>query len=219
MKDQITTPTGKKLIGSVAFNENNGQSNTQNTQKPINPQLQPQNLNVILSQNEEECYNEKELYSAIRPERPPEVGRGVPYTKPKNSSQKKPTKTPAITRKVTTRSHLEEIKPTTSSQTTPTQDIAMETDLPTESIRKKTTAKRAQPDVSYNIVTDVLDKPANISVRDLIATTPKYRKELIGACRPKRLYTKANKDQPTVAIIEDEDINTTALRKHVYQKP
>ncbi|KAG1017170.1 hypothetical protein G6F26_011948 [Rhizopus arrhizus] len=200
----------KKLNGSVAFNENNGQSNTQKTQKSIKPQLRPQNLNVILTQKEED-YNEKELYSAIRPERPPEVGRGVPYTKPKNSSQKKPIKAPAITRKVTTRSHLEEIKPTTSSRITPTQDIEMETDLPIEPIQKKATTKRVQPDVNYNIVTDVLDKPANISVRDLIATTPKYRKELIGACRPKRLHSKTNKDQQTVALIEDEDINTTAV--------
>ncbi|KAG0846995.1 hypothetical protein G6F17_012933 [Rhizopus arrhizus] len=204
------TTVGKKLNGSVAFNENNGQSNTQNTQKSIKPQLQPQNLNVILTQKEDD-YSEKELYSAIRPERPPEVGRGVPYTKPKNSSQKKTIKAPAITRKVTTRSHLEEIKPTTSSQTTPTQDIEMETDLPIEPIQKKATTKRVQPDVNYNIVTDVLDKPAYISVRDLISTTPKYRKELIGACRPKRLHSKTNKDQQTVALIEDEDINTTAV--------
>ncbi|KAG0816919.1 hypothetical protein G6F19_012848 [Rhizopus arrhizus] len=87
----------------------------------------------------------------------------------------------------------------------------METDLPIEPIKRRTLKKRSQPDVSYDIVTDVLDKPANISVRDLISSTPRYRRDLIGACRPKRMSTKTNETQQTMAIMEDEDINTTAV--------
>ncbi|KAG0925751.1 hypothetical protein G6F57_016605 [Rhizopus arrhizus] len=212
--DQSTTtkPTGKKLNGSVVYKENNGQSDTQNIKKSINKQQQQstQQLNAILTQNEEE-YTDKELYSAIRPEKPPEVRRGVPYTKSKLPNQKKPAKESTTNRKVITRSHLEEIKPTTNSQTTATQNVEMETDLPIEPIKRRTLKKRSQPDVSYDIVTDVLDKPANISVRDLISSTPRYRRDLIGACRPKRMSTKTNETQQTMAIMEDEDINTTAV--------
>ena len=87
----------------------------------------------------------------------------------------------------------------------------MDANLSIEPIKKKAPRKRIQSESSYDIVTDVLDKPANISVRDLITTTPKYRRDLIGACRLKRMNTKANETQQTMALIEDEDINTTAV--------
>ncbi|KAG1467457.1 hypothetical protein G6F57_013005 [Rhizopus arrhizus] len=89
----------------------------------------------------------------------------------------------------------------------------METDLPIEKVQTKTPRKnprREPPAISYNIVEDVLDQPANISVRDLITTTPRLRRDLIGACRLKRKSPNKKRSQETMALIEDEDINTTA---------
>jgi len=57
------------------------------------------------------------LYTAIRPDKPPEVTRAVPYTKTRTTAQKKSAKPTVITKRVTTRSHLEEIKPSNNNQT------------------------------------------------------------------------------------------------------
>ncbi len=94
----------------------------------------------------------------------------------------------------------------------------MDIDLPVKEIERKTPrqrVKREQPDISYNIVNDVLEQPAKISVRDLITTTPKFRRELISACRPKRKIVNKQVSQQTMALIEDDDINTTAVYSKV----
>ncbi|KAG0925820.1 hypothetical protein G6F61_013595 [Rhizopus arrhizus] len=119
-------------------------------------QKQTQHLNAILTENESR--NEKELYTAIRPDKPPEVTRAVPYTKTRTTAQKKSAKPTVVTKRVTTRSHLEEIKPSNNNQTHTNQDIEMETDLPIEPIKKKQ-SKRTQPISSYDITTDILDRP------------------------------------------------------------
>jgi hypothetical protein len=129
------------------------------------------------------------LYTAIRPEKPPEATRAVPYTKTRTTAQKKTAKPTAVTKRVTTRSHLEEIKPSTNNQTYTNQDIEMETDLPIESIKKKQ-PKRTQSTLSYVIAADILDRPTNATFRDLINDVPKYRRQLAGVCRTKRIATK-----------------------------
>ncbi|KAG1509391.1 hypothetical protein G6F45_012154 [Rhizopus arrhizus] len=189
--------------------ENNGQSNTQYNQKSINQQQQ--HLNAILTQSEDRHSRQKDLYAAIRPERPPEVTPGIPYTKGRLATQDKQKKPAVTTRRITTKKHLEEIRPENSSVNDTA--VRMETDLPMEKVQTKTPRKnprREPPVISYDIVKDVLDQPANISVRDLITTTPRLRKDLIGACRPKRKSPNKKGPQETMALIEDEDINTTA---------
>ncbi|KAG1124026.1 hypothetical protein G6F38_013931 [Rhizopus arrhizus] len=88
-------------------------------------------LNAILTDK----YNnkQKDLYAAIRPERPPDVATATPYpnSRPTNKEKGKQVAKPTITRKVTTRSHIEEVKnPTPVQQTQPTRTEAMDTDLP-----------------------------------------------------------------------------------------
>lgn len=87
----------------------------------------------------------------------------------------------------------------------------IDTDLPMEEVKRKTPRRKSQqPVITYNIVSEVLDQPARISVRDLITTTPKFRRDLASACRIRR---KSVEDLPrqTIAQIEDDDINTTAV--------
>ncbi|EIE91156.1 hypothetical protein RO3G_15867 [Rhizopus delemar RA 99-880] len=210
----FTRSNSKKLDGSIVFNnESNGQSNTQKPTKSINQskqqlQKQTQHLNAILTENENR--NEKELYTAIRPDKPPEVTRAVPYTKTRTTAQKKTAKPSVVTKRVTTRSRLEEIKPSNNNQTHTNQDIEMETDLPIEPIKKKQ-PKRTQSIPSYDIATDILDRPANATFRDLINDVPKYRRQLAGFCRTRRTATKNQDSQQTVAIIEDDEFNTTAV--------
>ncbi|KAG1066749.1 hypothetical protein G6F42_026606 [Rhizopus arrhizus] len=86
----------------------------------------------------------------------------------------------------------------------------METDLPIEHIKKKQ-PKRTQPIPSYDIATDILDRPTNATFRDLINDVPKYRRQLAGVCRTRRTATKNQDSQQTVAIIEDDEFNTTAV--------
>ncbi|KAG1471608.1 hypothetical protein G6F57_011319 [Rhizopus arrhizus] len=230
--DYVTKPAVKKLDGSVVFNnEINGQSNTHHN-KPINqsqlnqhqyqnnntsPQ-QSRHLNAILTQNESDSNNKRELYAAVRPEKPPEVAKGVPYKKTRPTPQEKQTRTPVITRKVSTRQHFEEINPSTTNQIVTNKSKDMDIDLPVKEMERKTPRqrlKREQPDISYNIVNDVLEQPAKISVRDLITTTPKFRRELISACRPKRKIANKQVPQQTMSLIEDDDINTTAVYSKV----
>ncbi|KAG1135891.1 hypothetical protein G6F38_012454 [Rhizopus arrhizus] len=128
--DYTTKPAVKKLDGSVVFNnEINGQSNT-HLNKPIHQsqlnQHQYQNnktsppqsrhLNAILTQNESDSNYKRELYAAVRPEKPPEVAKGVPYKKTRPTPEEKQTRTPVITRKVSTRQHIEEINPSATNQ-------------------------------------------------------------------------------------------------------
>ncbi|ORE12217.1 hypothetical protein BCV71DRAFT_144418, partial [Rhizopus microsporus] len=90
----------------------------------------------------------------------------------------------------------------------------METDLPIEPVEqtkaKRRAVKRSPPDINYDIVSDVLDKTANITIRDLIKVANPLRKQLNDASKIKRKPAKPTENKNTVAFIEDEDLNTTA---------
>lgn len=132
----------------------------------------------MISENEHNYHRKsQELYAAIRPERPPEV-TSVPYPQkrpaPQEIVKEKPKR--VIIRKATTRKHLEELKP--QNQASNDARIAhnieeqaqeeMETDLPIEPVEqtkaKRRAVKRSPPDINYDIVSDVLDKTANITM-------------------------------------------------------
>ncbi|KAG1484300.1 hypothetical protein G6F46_013717 [Rhizopus delemar] len=121
--------------------------------------------------------------------------------------------------KVTTRKQLGELKSTSTAtpQNITPPNTNIDTDLPMEEVKRKTPRRKSQqPVITYDIVSEVLDQPARISVRDLITTTPKFRRDLASACRIRR---KSVEDLPqqTIAQIEDDDINTTAIAEQ--QKP
>ncbi|ORE00682.1 hypothetical protein BCV72DRAFT_326708 [Rhizopus microsporus var. microsporus] len=90
----------------------------------------------------------------------------------------------------------------------------METDLPIEPVEqakpKRRFVKKTSPDIDYDIVSDVLDKTANITIRDLIKVANPLRKQLNDASKVKRKPAKSTENKNTVAFIEDEDLNTTA---------
>jgi hypothetical protein len=119
----------------------------------------------MVSENEHNYHcKSQELYAAIRPERPPEVA-SVPYPQKRPVSQdalkEKPKR--VITRKATTRKHLEELKPQNQISNDThiihnTEDQAqeeMETDLPIEQVEpskpKRRIVKRSPPDINYDI--------------------------------------------------------------------
>ncbi|KAG0898803.1 hypothetical protein G6F33_013282 [Rhizopus arrhizus] len=148
-------------------------------------------LNAILTDK----YNnkQKDLYAAIRPERPPDVATTTPYpnSRPTNKEKGKQVAKPTITRKVTTRSHIEEVKNSTPvQQTQPTRTEAMDTDLPIQdkinSRLNKARTRRIEPDIKYDIVSNVLKQKADIEIGDLITVAPSLRKKLVEECRPKR---------------------------------
>ena len=102
-------------------------------------------------------------------------------------------------------------------QTQPTRTEAMDTDLPIQdkanSRLNKPRTRRIEPDIKYDIVSDVLKQKADIEIGDLITVAPSLRKKLVEECRPKRKpRQERNKQatQQTMALIEDEEINTTA---------
>ncbi|KAG0927323.1 hypothetical protein G6F32_012920 [Rhizopus arrhizus] len=93
----------------------------------------------------------------------------------------------------------------------------MDTDLPIQdkinSRLNKARTRRIEPDIKYDIVSDVLKQKADIEIGDLITVAPSLRKKLVEECRPKRKpRQERNKQatQQTMALIEDEEINTTA---------
>ncbi|EIE84462.1 hypothetical protein RO3G_09172 [Rhizopus delemar RA 99-880] len=96
-----------------------------------------------------------------------------------------------------------------------TRTEAMDTDLP---IQRKVTEKsnkprtrRIEPDIKYDIISDVLKQKADIEIGDLITVAPSLRKKLVDECRPKRKSRQSQQvAQQTMALIEDEEINTTA---------
>ncbi|KAG0817456.1 hypothetical protein G6F19_012791 [Rhizopus arrhizus] len=206
-----------RINGNQITNPKNGQLNTQKDTKPIKTPKQQQ-LNAILTDK----YNnkQKDLYAAIRPERPPDVATTTPYpnSRPTNKEKGKQVAKPIITRKVTTRSHIEEVKNSTPvQQTQSTRTEAMDTDLPIQdkinSRLNKPRTRRIEPDIKYDIVSDVLKQKADIEIGDLITVAPSLRKKLVEECRPKRKpRQERNKQatQQTMALIEDEEINTTA---------
>ncbi|KAG0923138.1 hypothetical protein G6F30_013937 [Rhizopus arrhizus] len=93
-----------------------------------------------------------------------------------------------------------------------TQPAMMDTDLPILSEKpKKIRAKTKPLPIEYNIVSDVLQRKADITVGDLMIASPTIRRQLSSACKPKRITIQETDPKNTMALIEDEDINTTAL--------
>lgn len=94
----------------------------------------------------------------------------------------------------------------------------METELPIKPVKKKViqgVSKRIKPVTKYDVVADVLDKPANITVRDLLTENPKYRRRLTSACKSTRTLMQAQGIEETIALIEDEETDTTAVYSQV----
>ncbi|KAG0780848.1 hypothetical protein G6F21_011943 [Rhizopus arrhizus] len=191
--------TVKKLNGSVTFKQGNGQSNTQNNTKPINKTQQHQ-LNALLTETEnKKSKHNKDLYAAIRPERPPEVGTATPYPKIRQAKDKgKQVAGPSVTKRVTTRSHIEEVNPTTRPKVSmQPQHFDVDMDLP---IQEKPH--------------HVLRHKADIDIGDLITVAPSLRRKLVSECRPKRKPKQeqtSQQSQQTMALLEDEELNTTAV--------
>ncbi|KAG1514733.1 hypothetical protein G6F45_011487 [Rhizopus arrhizus] len=209
-------------MGSIAFdNQKNGQSNTHQYTKPINKPTSQHHLNALITEGEYDPYNH-ELCAAVRPDRPPEVisSRVAPYSKGKASSKRKEPEKPTVTKRVTTRRHMEEINQPPIQKITTDQNMDMDTELPIEikdnQPTKKKIIKRRKPEILYDIAADVLDKPANITVRDLITTVPSLRRQLTTACRPNQQKRTISPDKTTIAVIEDnEDYSTTAVYSKV----
>lgn len=80
----------------------------------------------------------------------------------------------------------------------------MDMDLPVEKIKRKLPPQRTKR-----------EQPANISVRDLTNTTPKFSKKLLSACRPKRKVLNNQVPQQTMAIIEYDDMDIIAVYSKV----
>ncbi|KAG1372126.1 hypothetical protein G6F61_011330 [Rhizopus arrhizus] len=98
-----------------------------------------------------------------------------------------------------------------------TQPAMMDTDLPILSEKpKKIRAKTKPLPIEYNIVSDVLQRKADITVGDLMIASPTIRRQLSSACKPKRITIQETDPKNTMALIEDEDINTTAVYSNVF---
>ncbi|KAG0812679.1 hypothetical protein G6F18_013395 [Rhizopus arrhizus] len=93
------------------------------------------------------------------------------------------------------------------------QPEAMETEriMQTSRTVKKPKRKTKAPPLNYDIVSDVLNKKADITVGDLMVAAPKLRRNMAAACRPIRIPVEVTNPEETMAVIEDEDINTTAV--------
>lgn len=233
-------------------NQSNGQSNTHKQNKPINQNDQQHQLNAMMTEREHnQNVKHRDFYAAVRPERPPEVAT-EPYPKEKPMQKGKQIAKPSLSRRVTTRSHLEETNQSLGQQVyqqpsqpmyqpityqqpqqhvQPTslpvqqQNIQLDTELPiqpkTIDKKKKPRAKRLLLEIKYDIVSDVLNQKADIDIGDLIKVAPTLRRKLVDECRPRRTLSKNNKPQPqpmqvkspeaTMALIEDEEISTTAV--------
>ncbi|KAG1535373.1 hypothetical protein G6F49_013186 [Rhizopus delemar] len=202
----------KKLNGSVAFdNQKNGQSNTQHNNKPIKQQNQQHNLNVILTQNEyDNTYQAQDLYAAIRPEHPPEVLSSKPYSKPTTREKWKQPSSASVTRRVNKRNQVKETSNMPKQPIQATGSMEVDSDLPIEIKPKPIKRKTKAPPIRYDIVSDVMNQKADISVGDLMVAAPTLRRKLASACRPKRIpVTETSKE--TMAVIEEDDIHTTAV--------
>ncbi|KAG1146906.1 hypothetical protein G6F37_011876 [Rhizopus arrhizus] len=208
----LSKPTIKKLNGSVAFdNQKNGQSNTHHNNKPIKQQNQQHNLNVILTQNEyDNPYQAQDLYTAIRPEHPPEVLSSKPYSKPITREKGKQPSSASVTKRVNERNQVKETSNVPKQPIQATGNMEVDSDLPIEIKPKPIRRKTKAPPIRYDIVSDVMNQKADISVADLIVAAPTLRRSLANACKPKRIpVTETSKE--TMAIIEEDDINNTAV--------
>ena len=92
----------------------------------------------------------------------------------------------------------------------------MDTDVPIQEKpkRRMPRTKRTPPEIKYDIVSDVLKQKADIEIGDLITVAPSLRRKLVNECRPKRKPKQeqlVQQSQQTMALLEDEEINTTAV--------
>ncbi|KAG1043306.1 hypothetical protein G6F43_011678 [Rhizopus delemar] len=123
---------------------------------------------------------------------------------------------PSVTKRVTTRSHIEEVNPTIRPKASiQPQHIDIDMDLPIQEKpnRKSPRVKRTQPDIKYDIALDLLRYKADIAINDLITVAPSLRRKLVSECRPKRKpkqYKASQQLQQTMALLEDE-LNTTTV--------
>ncbi|KAG1388407.1 hypothetical protein G6F59_015973 [Rhizopus arrhizus] len=91
-----------------------------------------------------------------------------------------------------------------------TGNMEVDSDLPIEIKPKPIRRKTKAPPIRYDIVSDVMNQKADISVADLMVAAPTLRRKLASACKPKRIpITETSKE--TMAVIEEDDINTTAV--------
>ena len=179
----------------------------------------------MLTQNEQlKTQRHDDLYPIVRPERPPEI-TAAPYPKRRVTDKGKQAPGPSVTKRVTTRSHIEEINPTPMPQENSQRyqqsqmhHTEMDTDLPIENRDKpkKPRAKRTPPEIKYDIVSDVLKQKADIEIGDLITVAPSLRRKLVNECRPKRKKPEVQQTEQTMALIEDDEFNTTAAYTHVF---
>ena len=127
---------------------------------------------------------------------------------------------PSVNKRVTARTHIEEINstPIQVNDTVPIhQPIQPRQESMEERLKpKKPRTKRSPLEIKYDIVTDVLKHKADIEIGDLIAVAPSLRRKLVSECRPKRNTNKNNTSPQTMALIEDEEFNTTAVYSHVF---
>ncbi|KAG1527153.1 hypothetical protein G6F45_004642 [Rhizopus arrhizus] len=128
---------------------------------------------------------------------------------------------PSVTKRVTTRSHIEEVNPTIRPKASiQPQHIDVDMDLPIQEKpnRKSPRVKRTQPDIKYDIALDLLRYKADIAINDLITVAPSLRRKLVSECRPKRKpkqYKASQQLQQTMVLLEDE-LNTTTVYSTPY---
>ena len=65
--------------------------------------------------------------------------------------------------------------------------MEVDSDLPIEIKPKPTRRKTKAPPIRYDIVSDVMNQKADISVADLMVAAPTLRRKLASACKPKRM--------------------------------
>ncbi|KAG1463919.1 hypothetical protein G6F56_005189 [Rhizopus delemar] len=184
----------------------------------------------MLTQNEiTDMTQSRELCAAIRQYQPPEVA-SVPYIIPTlKEREKQPGQKPTVKRNVTRKQAQKSDQPnqnmerhsTPIASTQPImahQPIQMDTDLPILSQKpKKAKTRTRPPPIEYNIVTDVLQRKADITVGDLMTASPALRRKLSVACRPRRIPESNTLPNTTMAVIadDDEDVHTTAAYAYV----
>lgn len=111
---------------------------------------------MLTEKDHTHCNCHEDLFAAVRSERPPEV-TPAPYAKTIRTSKGKQTAGPSVNKRVTTRTHIEEIAPTPvqpnnatqiQQQVQPRQE-PIETDIQMEerSKPKKPRAKRSPPEI------------------------------------------------------------------------
>jgi hypothetical protein len=161
--------------------------------------IHPQSLNVL----------EAIDLNAARLSKPPEVSKAKPLSK--DNKPKKINKTTKPTQKNIKQIHLED-SPMMDESSQPV--ILTQPFAPTISHQKlnsnRTTPRAFVPlsnRISYD-VNDILNRKADIDVKDLLIAEPTLKRDLIRAIREKTAKTN---NKLTLNYFEDDDIDTTAI--------